>query len=224
MIHPGGGRNDIPHRLKRHFCIFNCALPSDSSMDKIFSVIAEGYFCVSRFDFDIVDIVPRFVPLTRVLWQRVKAKMLPTPAKFHYIFNLRDLSRIWEGILKVRNQECPDLRSLISLWKHECTRVIADRLLYNERLSLGHGRSVEMHYSYARYETFRFVSQEDRDWFEKTILQTVYEEAGEEWEALVPEEPHWVNFMKDPDDLMEAGMGDDIEIADYPNIYEEVKR
>lgn len=94
--------------------------------------IGQGYFCHTRFDETIVHFLPKLIPLTRVLWQQTKLKMLPTPAKFHYVFNLRDLSRIWEGILRIERAECDSITRLLKLWEHECTRVIADRFVNSQ--------------------------------------------------------------------------------------------
>uniref|UniRef100_A0A3Q3FTJ5 Dynein, axonemal, heavy chain 5 like n=1 Tax=Labrus bergylta TaxID=56723 RepID=A0A3Q3FTJ5_9LABR len=168
MIHPGGGRNDIPQRLKRQFTVFNCTLPSNTSIDKIFGVIGCGYFHSCRdFPPDISDMIKCLVSTGRILWQRTKVKMLPTPCKFHYIFNLRDLSRIWQGMLNIKASECRDTSTLLALFKCESTRVIADR----------------------------FICTEDREWFEKAIT-SVFQEHVDTSQEVHPE-PYFVDFLQD---------------------------
>lgn len=54
----------------------------------------------------------------------------PTAKKFHYQFNMRDVSRVIQGLLNAQPllyKGAPT--KFIRLWIHECNRVFADRLI-----------------------------------------------------------------------------------------------
>jgi len=53
--------------------------------------------------------------------------MLPSPTKPHYSFSTTDLSRIWQGMMHATADLVYDAAGVLALWKHECSRVIADR-------------------------------------------------------------------------------------------------
>lgn len=56
--------------------------------------LLQGRFDSDNFAQEVVDVAQKLVPLTVTLWNKVSAKMLPTPAKFHYLFNMRELSKV----------------------------------------------------------------------------------------------------------------------------------
>lgn len=54
-------------------------------------------------------------------------ELLPTPMKSHYTFNLRDLSKVFQGMLMVTPSSCKDKETMERLWVHEACRVFHDR-------------------------------------------------------------------------------------------------
>ena len=99
---------------------------SDSAMSLIFNSILEGF--TVRFDGAIKSLVKGVCDATVELYNRISAELLPTPSKFHYTFNLRDVSKVFQGVLMVTAKTCatPDVFS--KLWVHEAMRVFYDRL------------------------------------------------------------------------------------------------
>jgi hypothetical protein len=55
--------------------------------------------------------------------------MLPTPSKSHYTFNLRDLSKVFQGIMMGASSCFANKESLVRVWLHELARVFRDRLI-----------------------------------------------------------------------------------------------
>ncbi|KAF8569176.1 hypothetical protein P879_10895 [Paragonimus westermani] len=169
MVTPGGGRSDIPPRLKRHFCLFNTILPSVAAIDHIFGKIVSCYLSAERgFQRDVVSLAPHLVVMTRMIWEKTRAKLLPTPTRFHYVFNLRDLTRIWQGIVDVSSDVYTDKAQMLFLWQHEVRRVLSDRL----------------------------ATAEDRQWFDNTLNWTVEDELGKHMLEYVNHEVFLVNFMR----------------------------
>ncbi|OMJ95933.1 hypothetical protein SteCoe_485 [Stentor coeruleus] len=99
-------------------------------MALIFRTILDGFY--SRgFKQEIQNMASSIVSATISVYQVLKAELLPTPSKSHYLFNLRDLSKVFQGMLMTKPANMPNPDLLIRLWMHETLRVFYDRLTNN---------------------------------------------------------------------------------------------
>ena len=63
------------------------------------------------------------------MYQKIRDNLLPTPSKSHYTFNLRDISKVIQGMVRAGLNELVDKKILVLLWIHETSRQFKDRLL-----------------------------------------------------------------------------------------------
>ena len=69
------------------------------------------------------------VQATMGVYKAAVANFLPTPSKSHYVFNLRDFSRVVRGVLLADKTKLTDGDKFMRLWVHEVYRVFYDRLI-----------------------------------------------------------------------------------------------
>ncbi|KAJ1520032.1 hypothetical protein ONE63_004262 [Megalurothrips usitatus] len=126
---PGGSRQDVYRRFLRHFKLYAINPFSDDSMSKIFTNVLQVGLRRTGFGQDAMPSIQCVVAATLDVYLAATRELLPTPTKSHYVFNLRDVSRVVQGCSLARKESVDSKRFFVSLWTHEALRVFYDRLV-----------------------------------------------------------------------------------------------
>ncbi|KAG5317386.1 DYH2 protein, partial [Pseudoatta argentina] len=124
---PGGGRNVITNRLVTKFNVINMTFPNEKQIIRIYGTILKQQ--LSEFHSEVKAITNEITFASIDLYNQVIQKMLPTPTKMHYLFNLRDISKIFQGLLRSHKDYQYSRQTFLRLWVHESFRVFCDRLI-----------------------------------------------------------------------------------------------
>ena len=195
---PSIGRNMVTRRYLRHFFKLYTESFSNASLETIFSSVLDWYFLNVRgqMESSIRGLQENIVKATIRVYQEVTQNLLPTPSKSHYLYNLRDISRVFQGITKARARSFTGSIDFVKLWAHECIRVFMDRL----------------------------TNKDDIDLFMESILKIVMkEDLKRTWSDSVKFEPLlWADFIPtiypNGDKSKRPYTGVYCELVDRPNI------
>jgi len=125
---PGGGRNKVTPRLFRHFNMVWIPDLSSASMRTIFTSILRGY-TEQKPDSGLDFVAEGIVKAEVEIYTKTIKEFLPTPSKSHYTFNLRDPSKVIQGMLMCNLDDIENKEYFVQLWMHETFRVFRDRLI-----------------------------------------------------------------------------------------------
>jgi dynein heavy chain len=121
------GRPDITARLLSKLTVLNLTFPAETVISKIFTAILNLRFQRLEEEFFVAN-TDNLVKATMQVYNKVTSTLLPIPTKSHYLFNLRDLSKVFQGIYSACLEAMDSKDQLITLWMHEAFRTFSDRM------------------------------------------------------------------------------------------------
>ncbi|XP_013163033.1 PREDICTED: dynein heavy chain 12, axonemal [Papilio xuthus] len=125
----GGSRQLIYPRMLRHYNIYSINEFSKESMTKIFTTLLQLGWRRNGFGQDTQPTIVNIIAATMNIYEQAAEGLRPTPAKSHYIFNLRDFSRVIQGCALLRKESADNKKTFTRVWVHEIMRVFYDRLV-----------------------------------------------------------------------------------------------
>jgi dynein heavy chain len=164
---PGGGRNPITARFVRHYNMISYTPMQDSSTFLIFDTILSNFLTSGAFPEELIELHSGIVRSTIGVYNLCMRDLRPTPAKMHYTFNLRDVAKVFQGMLMMHKSKIGSVPDALRIWIHECTRQFGDRL----------------------------INTEDKTWFRNTISSLLKKNLQHEYDDLVKQPLVCGDFM-----------------------------
>lgn len=166
----GGSRQDVYSRFLCHFNIFAINLFSDETNFRIFQSLLLDIYKRNGHAADVLQSCTNIVNGTIDIYNFAINEMLPTPSKSHYVFNLRDISRVVSGCALLKKESTDNKKMFAKIWCHEIMRVFFDRLINQtdrEKAFMKLSSCTKLHFKEKLDELFDDIASDEKMNFEK---------------------------------------------------------
>ncbi|XP_071954985.1 uncharacterized protein [Antedon mediterranea] len=128
--YPSVNNSLISTRLLRHFAIFYLPEPKDNSLHAIIDSVLDGNMTKNNQQSLSQELHDCIVNGSCELLTSIQNVLRPSPmpGRYHYIFTLRDITKAFQGLMRLSEESREEPSMVISLWKYEVTRIVADRI------------------------------------------------------------------------------------------------
>jgi dynein heavy chain len=178
-MNPTAGSFEINPRLQRWFATFAIGLPETMSLHTIYLTFLTGH--LKKFDEEVQAVARDLVRCAVSLHREVMMNFRKTAQNFHYEFNIRHISNVFQGLLVSQPAQFKTPEKFVHLWLHESERVYGDRLVSYEDLAK-YNTIVQTQEKkiFPSYNVARFYSTENADplifcHFAENIQDKVYD-------------------------------------------------
>jgi hypothetical protein len=154
---PGGGLFDIPDRLRRRF--FTLHFPRYRTTKPILIGLLTLHF--EKFGKFALDLIDPVVDASTDIFKDCIRQILPIQSKLLYVFDLRDLVKVFTGMLLSVSSDITITPQFVRLWWHEMMRVFYDR----------------------------FNTATDRTWFQQRLTAVIPKYLKLSWESIRGDRP-----------------------------------